>query len=104
MALAMHELATNAMKYGALAQAGARLDIVWRECRAGGRRWIVLDWSEHGVAMPDSGGPKRKGYGSELIERALPYQLQAKTRLDFAADGVRCTIAVPLQTAKGATP
>ena len=45
--------------------------------------------------MPE-GGRERKGYGSELIEKALPYQLGAKTKLEFGVDGVRCEIAVPL--------
>jgi two-component sensor histidine kinase len=49
--------------------------------------------------MPDDGAPKRRGYGAELIERALPYQLGAKTRLEFGADGVRCRIVVPLTNA-----
>jgi hypothetical protein len=45
--------------------------------------------------MPN--GPSgQKGYGSELIERALPYQLKAKTKLEFKPDGVRCFIAVPI--------
>jgi two-component sensor histidine kinase len=48
--------------------------------------------------MPEVGSPRRKGYGSELIERALPYQLRAKTQLEFGPDGVRCTILVPVPT------
>jgi len=43
---------------------------------------------------------RRKGYGTELIERALPYQLKTKTRLEFAADGVRCQITVPIADRK----
>jgi two-component sensor histidine kinase len=43
------------------------------------------------------GAERRKGYGRELIERALPYQLGAESRLDFEPDGIRCTIAVSLQ-------
>jgi two-component sensor histidine kinase len=57
---------------------------------------IVLEWRESGVTMPRSESPKRKGYGSELIERALPYQLRAKTKLEFGPDGVRCAILVPV--------
>jgi hypothetical protein len=44
--------------------------------------------------MPAEGRPARRGYGTELIERALPYQLKATTKLEFASDGVRCEIAV----------
>jgi two-component sensor histidine kinase len=71
----------------------------WREDAGADGRAAVLDWVETGVAMPDDGAPKRRGYGAELIERALPYQLGAKTRLEFGADGVRCRIVVPLTNA-----
>jgi PAS domain S-box-containing protein len=94
--LALHELATNAIKYGALGQPNARLEVLWREEGEGGARRVVLDWLESGVLMPEGGRPTRKGYGSQLIERALPYQLGAKTALEFATDGVRCKIVVPL--------
>ncbi len=100
VALAVHELATNAMKYGALLQPGARLAVIWRlEGGSGPERLLVLDWRESGVAMPSGGGGHR-GYGSELIERALPYQLKATTRLVFGPDGVHCTLELPL----GGTP
>jgi PAS domain S-box-containing protein len=94
IALALHELATNAVKHGALAQPSGRLDVSWRvdqepECR------IALQWRESGVAMPEGGRPARRGYGTELIERALRYQLKAKTKLEFGEDGVRCLIEVP---------
>ena len=96
MGLALHELATNAVKHGALGQPAGRIEVVWREETHEGTRQVVLDWTETGVIMRD-GGPKRKGYGSELIERALPYQLGAKTKLEFTADGVHCRIIVPLK-------
>jgi PAS domain S-box-containing protein len=92
-ALALHELATNAVKYGALGQRAARLAIAWEVEQDGTKRRARLAWRESGVAMP-AGGPRRKGYGSELIERALPYQLGAKTKLAFDPGGVRCEIAV----------
>lgn len=99
-ALAIHELATNALKYGALSQPAGRLDILWGlEGANGSKRRAVLDWRESGVQMPDgSGRPARKGYGSELIERALPYQLNAKTCLEFGPDGVRCRIATEIES------
>jgi PAS domain S-box-containing protein len=95
MALALHELATNAVKYGALGQPSGRLMVRWEVKDDQSRRQAIVVWSESGVAMPE-GGPARKGYGSELIERALPYQLGAKTKLRFEPDGVHCEIAVPL--------
>jgi PAS domain S-box-containing protein len=100
LGLALHELATNAVKYGALAQPAGTLRIVTRVVQDE-TSLLVLDWTESGVSMPD-GQPKRRGYGSELIERALPYQLGAKTKLEFKGDGVRCQIAVPLTKDGGA--
>lgn len=57
-------------------------------------RRIRFVWRESGVVMPESGQPRRRGYGSQLIERALPYQLRARTMLEFGQDGVRCVITV----------
>jgi PAS domain S-box-containing protein len=94
LSLALHELATNAAKYGALSQPSGKLAVKW-QIETAKQPSIVLDWRESGVAMqPEE--PKRKGYGSELIERALPYQLNARTRLGFGADGVHCQIIVPI--------
>ena len=94
VALALHELATNAVKHGALAQPSGRLDVRWRMEQEPDPR-VALEWRESGVVVPQGGRPARRGYGTELIERALPYQLKAKTKLEFAEDGVRCSIEVP---------
>jgi PAS domain S-box-containing protein len=101
MALALHELATNAVKHGALAQPTGRLAVEWRLDDAGLERRVFLRWTERGVAMPGGGAPARKGYGRQLIERALPYQLKARTSFEFGADGVRCSIAVPVAAGGG---
>jgi two-component sensor histidine kinase len=93
--LALHELATNAVKYGALVQPAGKLAVTW-ELRTTPLPEVALEWRETGVTMTHDGRPKRKGYGTELIERALPYQLRAKTELDFGNDGVRCAITVPI--------
>jgi PAS domain S-box-containing protein len=96
LGLALHELATNAVKYGALAQPEGQLSVTWRVESEAAKSAVVLEWNESSVTMPLHGVPRRKGYGSELIERALPYQLSAKTRLAFEPDGVRCEIRVPI--------
>jgi PAS domain S-box-containing protein len=98
LGLALHELATNAVKYGALAQLEGRLSVRWRVDAEATKPVVALDWIESSVSMPPEGKPRRKGYGSELIERALPYQLSASTRLEFHKDGVRCEIRVPIST------
>lgn len=94
--LALHELSTNAVKYGALSQSNGKLSVTWdvRKNRPAGE--VHVEWRESGVSMPEAVVPKRKGYGTELIERALPYQLNAKTKLSFGPDGVSCEITVPL--------
>lgn len=99
MALAIHELATNAVKYGAFKQPAGKLAVTWRiENGSDAEPRVVLDWRESGVDMPGPGGrPTRKGYGTELIERALPYQLKAQTRFEFGPDGVHCRIATAIE-------
>jgi two-component sensor histidine kinase len=98
LGLALHELTTNAVKYGALAQPAGKLEVTWELKAKKPVTEIAIQWRESGVYMPSIGAPKRKGYGSELIERALPYQLSAKTQLEFGPDGVRCEIVVPVST------
>ena len=97
-ALAVHELATNAIKYGAFRQPQARLEIRWYveypEPENG--PWLHVDWRESGVQMPVNAGAQKSGSGRELIERALPYQLGAKTTYVMEADGIHCTIALPV--------
>ena len=98
LGLAVHELATNAVKYGALCHPEAKLEIRWTINSTFDEDWLELRWSELGVDLAEAPGPRRKGYGSELIERALPYQLNAKTEFQLTPTGVRCMIAVPLPT------
>ncbi len=96
VAMVLHELATNAVKYGALAQAAGQLSVIWHmEQGSSGR--LVIDWRESGVPLP-SGPPMHRGYGTELITVALPYQLDAETALEFTSDGVHCRVALPVGT------
>ncbi len=104
LAMALHELATNAVKYGALSQPEARLAVTWRIARENGeqRPWLDIDWRETGVAMPArNAGPQGGGQGRELIERALPYQLSARTTYVLDNDGVHCTISMPISATTG---
>ncbi|WP_336512324.1 sensor histidine kinase [Paracoccus shandongensis] len=100
LALGLHELATNALKYGALSRPEGRLDIAWALVPGPeGTRRLRVEWRESGVALagPEGAGA-RHGYGRELIERALPYQLQAETAYELTPQGVRCTITLPLSS------
>jgi PAS domain S-box-containing protein len=95
-ALAVHELTTNAIKYGALKTETGRLAVTWTvEVDARGRRRLALTWTESGVAVPPEAATRR-GYGRELIENALGYALRARTAFTLGADGVRCRIELPL--------
>jgi PAS domain S-box-containing protein len=99
LALGLHELATNAVKYGALSGPDGQLTVRWHVEPMSGREpaRLHVDWRENGVVMSDIDAPASgRGYGRELIERALSYQLKAKTSFVLGADGVRCTIAVPI--------
>lgn len=93
LALALHELSTDAVGYGAFTQPGGRLS-AWAVERDAGEPRPVLDRRGRGVAIPDQ--PRRQGHGRELIERARSSQLRAETRLLFTPDGVHCTLAVPI--------
>ena len=97
LALALHELATNAVKYGALGRPDGALTVDWTLDDRGPEPQLTVQWRETGVALT-AGPPPRRGYGSELIERALRYQLDAETTLEFTHGGVRCTISVPLRS------
>ena len=93
--LAIHELATNALKYGALSGAGGHIDVIWRIDGTDGDRWLKLEWRESGVSVAGV-APRRRGFGSELIERTLRYELDARTELQFTPGGIRCVIEIPL--------
>jgi two-component system, chemotaxis family, CheB/CheR fusion protein len=97
LAMALHELTTNALKYGALGQDDGRLAIRWRVQAESGSSWILVDWKESGVVGAGaSARPKGAGNGRRLIEDALPYQFGARTTFAIEPDGVHCTIALPL--------
>ena len=99
-ALALHELATNAVKYGALSPTapGGHLSVRWRLERDGpAPGYLRVEWTESVVAVSEGVVARQGGgYGRELIERALPFQMGAQTTYELGEDGVRCTIMVPL--------
>ncbi|MGO4387658.1 PAS domain S-box protein [Microvirga sp. 2YAF29] len=97
LALALHELATNARKHGALATKRGRLRVAWlvEDGNGEGCR-LRLEWVESGTALTSEADSARRGYGRELIERALPHTLGARTSYELNADGVRCSIDMPL--------
>ncbi|AWN38919.1 histidine kinase [Methylobacterium radiodurans] len=98
LALALHELATNARKYGALAGDGGELWVSWDTYRGEtDEDRLSLMWLEEGIAPSgDEVGAVQSGYGRELIEKALPYALRARTSYQLSAGELRCSIDLPL--------
>jgi PAS domain S-box-containing protein len=90
LSLALHELATNAAKYGALSRPDGRVELRWK---VQGDR-LEVSWHESGG--PTVVPPTRRGFGSRLIENALSHDLDGQTRLEFAPAGVRCWITAVL--------
>jgi two-component sensor histidine kinase len=85
--MVVHELATNAAKYGALSQPDGRVFMWWRHSSA---RTLRIEWKETGG--PQIAAPAREGYGSGVIRDLLAYELGGRVNLIFEPDGVRCTI------------
>jgi CheY-like chemotaxis protein len=90
LSLAVHELATNAAKYGALSAPGGRVTIRWILTESGG---LDLSWTESGG--PPVSAPNRRGFGSTLIERALAMETDGQATLRYLPDGVVCDVALP---------
>lgn len=93
LSLALHELATNAVKYGALSTSTGQLRVSWQ---VRGER-LEIKWEETGG--PQVSPPRKHGFGTSLIVDGLAHDLRAKTSLEFKPEGVRCTIDAPLPIA-----
>ncbi|MCE7029656.1 sensor histidine kinase [Jiella avicenniae] len=94
LGLAVHELATNALKFGALTDRGGKIAIEWSVV-GDGERMLDFCWKETGVIIDRP--PSRTGFGTELLSRSLAYELRADVTIDFEPDGLRCRIVFPLR-------
>jgi two-component sensor histidine kinase len=95
LSLAIHELATNATKYGSLSVAEGRISVMWA-ITGGTTPLLLVEWLESGG--PPVKPPERQGFGTKLIQRGLAQQLGGEIKLDFAPAGVRCVITFPVQS------
>jgi PAS domain S-box-containing protein len=91
LGMAVHELATNAAKYGALASREGAVSVSWQ---VEGEGDLLIRWAEDGG--PPVSPPRRSGFGRLLLERALAADLRGKAQLDFAPEGIRCDVRLPL--------
>jgi two-component sensor histidine kinase len=95
--LAVHELATNAAKYGALSVPGGQVTIRWHRGEEQGAEaaWAEVEWQETGG--PPVPAQRRRGFGTELIEKVVAHELRQPVTLDFALTGVRCVLRIPVR-------
>jgi NO-binding membrane sensor protein with MHYT domain/two-component sensor histidine kinase len=100
LAMVLHELVTNAAKYGALSMPGGRVSVDWG-CRSNrtSQTMLAIQWRESGG--PPVKAPVRRGYGTSVISDLIPYELDGLVDIGYGIDGVRCRIEFPLVRADG---
>lgn len=96
MALVLHEMSTNAAKYGSLSEAGGRLEIVWKRLEGGD---LEIVWQETGG--PPVAKPSRAGFGTVLIERSIPYELAGQSLVEYKPSGLMARFVVPAKHVQG---
>jgi two-component sensor histidine kinase len=100
LALALHELAVNAVEHGSLGVGQVRLEITWAvEDAPAGDPVLTFTWREFG--SPSEAAVRTEGFGTEVLTRMLPYELHAQTSLFFGSQSIECRIALPLRDSTG---
>jgi PAS domain S-box-containing protein len=94
ISIAFNELATNAVKYGALSNAAGSILIGWTMETAPAGKRLLLSWKEKGG--PPVTPPAHRGFGSRVLERGLAHELEGTVHLDYRLDGLVCTMDIPL--------
>jgi two-component sensor histidine kinase len=93
VAMVLHELATNAAKYGVFSERGGRLLLRWRWLHNGSHGRVGIEWQELGG--PTVRVPSQSGYGTSIVRELIPFELGGTVDLDFASDGLRCQLEIP---------
>lgn len=96
MALALHELAINAVEHGALSRQRGRIRVSWQIEDGAVDPCLHFGWTETGCALPEEPGPVREGFGFSFLKRTLADEFKATTVIALAPRGLACTIAMPL--------
>jgi two-component sensor histidine kinase len=94
LGIAFHELATNAVKYGAFSNDAGSIRISWAIEPAPPGDRLILHWQEKDG--PPVAPPSRRGFGSQVIERGLAHELEGTVQLEYPPEGVSCTINIPI--------
>jgi two-component sensor histidine kinase/PAS domain-containing protein len=97
LAMAVHELSTNAIKHGALSNESGTVTVLWQVGAGEGPPTLRLEWTE--IDGPPVAAPTTRGFGIRMIERGLAAELRGTVTLDFSPSGLRCTIDAPLPEA-----
>lgn len=94
LALAIHELATNAVKHGALSRPEGRIAVHWQRVHNDGPARLSMRWEETGG--PTVSAPSRRGFGTRMIERGLAAELGGSVKIEFRPEGLVCVVDAPL--------
>ncbi len=101
ISMVIHELATNAAKYGALSMPCGRVSVLWDRVSNGSPRFVLL-WRETGG--PRVGAPQKAGGGTRIIRDLIPYEIGGTVDISFAPEGFQCRLEVPLKNIIAETP
>jgi CheY-like chemotaxis protein len=99
LTLAVHELATNSLKYGALSVPHGKVTVRWAIFHRRGAPWVAFDWSEESTPAPTEqpSATRRRGFGSELIEGRIPYELGGRGGVVITPGRAQCQLEFPLK-------
>jgi len=93
VAMVVHELTTNAAKYGAFSSGTGRVSVRWRWLQNGSPDRLVIEWQE--IDGPPVRAPSRSGYGTSIIRELIPFELGGAVELSFGSDGTKCRLEIP---------
>ncbi|MCG7394414.1 GAF domain-containing protein [Microvirga sp. ACRRW] len=100
--MAVHELTTNAAKYGALSVRNGRVSVIWSVHGEGDGKRLIMTWEELGGPIVSQ--PERQGFGSRLLHRVLTTQLNAKVEVNYDPEGLHVAIDAPLKSTANLSP
>ena len=102
VAMVLHELTTNAAKYGGFSTRSGGVLLKWWWLRNGSRGRLAIEWQE--VGGPPVADPSRSGYGTSIVRELIPFELGGTVDLAFASDGLRCRIEISADWVDGDNP